>query len=125
MNDRKRTPDILGEMLAGEITPAPEASPAKSAPPPARPKRAAKPRRPAASAKPTSWEYKVVTFQEHKGWRPRFVNGRELANWLSGPIIHEYLAQAGERGWILATASSGESMYGLGDRLQLYFKRQK
>ena len=130
MSDRKQTPDILAEMLGGEMPAAP--APPASAPPPApeKPKRAAKPRKtPATSSRQTgklvTWEYKVVSFQEYRGWRPRYVNGSELTNWMENPLLDDYLVQMGEEGWELATASSGERLYGLSDKHQLYFKRPK
>ena len=65
------------------------------------------------------------TFQAHDGWRPRFVDGKQLRDWIEGPLVHEYMAELGAQGWELAAASSGERMYGLADKLQLYFKRAK
>ena len=126
MSDRKQTPDILAEMLGGETPTEPPAPP----PTPKAAKRAAKPRKASSkdkrqSAKPMAWEYSVVSFQEYRGWRPRYVNGSELFDWMEGPLLHDYLAQMGAEGWELATASSGERLYGLSDKHQLYFKRPK
>jgi len=74
--------------------------------------------------RPANWEYLVVSFQQHNGWRARYVNGDELPAWSNGQVIHEYLEARGGEGWELATASSGERMYGNSDLYQLYFKRQ-
>lgn len=127
MSERKQTPDILGDVLGG--TPQPSRTPPD--PKPASPKqaRASQPKgaSPARGRKmiPTQWEYKVVTFQNHRGWRPRFEDGKALDEWIDGPLLHEYLALMGEQSWELTTASSGEKVYGLQDKLQLYFKRPK
>jgi len=130
MSNRKQTPDILSEMLGGELPTAPASN--LSTPPSVseKPKQVAKPRKASPSvkrqaAKSVVWEYKVVSFQEYQGWRPRFVNGNELLNWMEGPLLHDYLAQMGADGWELATASSGERLYGLSDKHQIYFKRPK
>lgn len=127
MSTRKETPDILGEILGGES--APEAPAATTPPPsPAAPKRRTKPRRAPAKPKPqksTVWQYQVVTFQNYKGWRPRYINGEEQPDWSEAPLLHDYLTQMGSEGWELATASSGERMYGSSDKLQLYLKRPK
>jgi len=130
MDKHKQTPDILAEILGGDVPNEPEAAaPHPSRPAAARPKRAPRPK-PPATAKPkpiapADWEYKVVSFQDYKGWRPRFVDGKELKNWMEGPLLHEYLAQLSAEGWELAAASSGERMYGLSDKHQLYFKHLK
>lgn len=126
MSNRKQTPDILGEILGTEPATSPTPPTSERATTPAKPKRATKPRRTSPSKQKTAqWEYQVVSFQEYKGWRPRYVNGKELKNWMDGPLLHDYLTQMGEEGWELATASSGERMYGLSDRHQLFFKRPK
>lgn len=130
MNDRKQTPDILAEMLGGEIPASPAQSPSSPPPAPAKPRQTAKPRNASRNSKRPStklntWEYKVVSFQEYRGWRPRYVNGLELPNWMEAPLLHDYLDQMGADGWELATASSGEHLYGLSDKHQLYFKRLK
>lgn len=135
---RKETPDVLGEILAG-ATPIPAPPPATTAPAPA-PKRARKaasprPRRdtpakaaaaePVPLAKPEKWEYLVVSLQDYRGWRPRYINGQEIRNWAQAPVIHDYLAQLGEDGWDMVAASSGKAMYGNSDHYQLYFKRRQ
>jgi hypothetical protein len=134
MANRKQTPDVLAEVLGGEppalynngdVTagrPAAKSSPATKSSKPAQ-------RRPAAPSKTQpekmQWDYILVSFQDYKGWRPRYINGRELRDWTNGPFIHEYLEAMGEQGWELAAASSGERMYGIGDQHQLYFKKPK
>jgi hypothetical protein len=66
-----------------------------------------------------------VTFQEHRGWRPRYVNGAEVKGWLTGFLVHEYVNLRGAEGWELAASSSRDRFYGAADGLQLYFKRRK
>jgi hypothetical protein len=130
MSTRKKTPDILGEILS---SPAPAATelelpPAQSAPARQAQTRSAKPRPLAPQSlveKRRVWEYRVVSFQDYKGWRPRFIDGKEVEDWTSGPALHDYLAEMGQAGWDLAAASSGEHLYGTADRCQLYFKRVK
>lgn len=140
---RKETPDVLGEILAGAppvvapppVTPAPQpAGPALNKPrerkPPAGPTRPTTTERPqpavvAPTAKPERWEYLVVSLQDHRGWRPRFINGQEVRNWTQAPLIHAYVDQLGEDGWDLVAASSGKTMYGSADQYQLFFKRAK
>jgi hypothetical protein len=124
MSTRKQTPDILAEILGGDL-----AGPVEQLPVVAE-------RRPAARSiaraapkssppKPKGWEYAVVSFQEHRGWRPRFINGREVKDWMAGQLIHEYLETMGAEGWELAAASAGERLYGNLDKRQVYFKRPK
>ena len=126
MNKRKETPDVLTEILGGEIPTPPEG---ESPPAPAKPKRARAPRKPSASRwkpkSPDKWDYRVVSFQEYKGWRPRFIDGKAVRDWTDGPLMHEYLSGMGEEGWELTTASSGERLFGRSDKYQLYFKRPK
>jgi len=129
MDKHKQTPDILAEILGGEAEVSLGSSPVERPRPAAKPKPAARPKQSAPSprkaAAPAQWETRVVTFQAHNGWRPRFLDGKELKNWMEGPLLHEYIAWLGEQGWELAAASSGERIYGLADKLQLYFKRAK
>jgi hypothetical protein len=130
MSERKETPDLLSEILGGEAaTPAASESPAKPSPAPAKPKTASKPRKTSTSPRRTKsqpkWEYHLVSFQDHKGWRLRFVDGEEVEDWTDGPLMHEYLDLMGESGWELTSACSGEKLFGLTDKFQLYFKRLK
>ncbi len=128
---RKETPDVLGEVLAG-VGEAPAASPAPTPPPaPRKPRSARTPKKPAATpeppapAAPRGWDYLVVSFSEYRGWRPRFINGQEVRNWMHAPLIHDYLAQLGEDGWEMAGAGGGKAMYGASDYYQAFFKRTK
>jgi hypothetical protein len=128
MADRKQTPDVLGELLGGgspnEIAvPEPAAldTPGESS----KAGREQPRRQTRRSSRKEQWEYLLVSCQEYRGWRPRYVNGQELADWMQAPAIHDYVNQLGEEGWELTSASSGQSLYGLTDRHQLYFKRPK
>lgn len=128
---RKETPDVLGEVLAGlSDMPALAEAPTTPAPRPAPAPR--KPRRAATSAAPVTttpvahgWDYLVVSFSEYRGWRPRFINGQEIRNWMHAPLIHDYLAQLGEDGWEMAGAGGGKALYGASDYYQAFFKRAK
>jgi hypothetical protein len=133
MADRKRTPDVLAELLSADL-PAPDqpapppvtATETQEAPRKAQPPRDPKPRpQPVREPAPERWETEIVSFQDHKGWRPRFVNGTELKDWLSGALIHDYVNQRGAEGWELAATSAANRFYGAADNLQLYFKRRK
>ena len=125
MSERKQTPDVLADILGaplpiGRITDLPErptaarASQAKS-----------DTTRAVEKSTPATWEYETVSFQDAHGWRPRFVNGRELRDWMFGPLIHDYVNQRSADGWELAAVASGQSMYGTSDRYQLYFRRPR
>jgi hypothetical protein len=140
MAERKQTPDVLAEILGGEA-PIPEPSaplpigrttelasprPVPSGGRPGRPGRDTSRAQPVtASAPAPTWEYEIVSLQDAHGWRPRFVNGRELPDWLSGPSIHDYVNQRGVEGWELAAAASGQRLYGTSDLHQLYFRRPR
>jgi hypothetical protein len=89
-------------------------------------KTAAKPAAPAEAA-PTvvRWDYLVVSFADYRGWRPRYINGKEIRNWMQAPVIHDYINQLGEDGWELVGAGGGKALYGSSDHYQLFFKRQK
>lgn len=114
MATRKQTPDVLAAVLGGDEVEFEQR------------KHSAGKRNPEAAeaARPT-WEYALVSCQDYKGWRPRYINGHELSDWTNGPLIHEYIEQMGADGWELAAASSGERLYGSSDLHQLYFKRPK
>jgi hypothetical protein len=85
---------------------------------------AAAPESPVPAA-PRGWDYLVVSFSEYRGWRPRFINGQEVRNWMHAPLIHDYLAQLGEDGWEMAGAGGGKALYGASDYYQAFFKRAK
>ncbi len=130
MSERKQTPDILAAILGSEAA-SPEAGdlegirpqPAK---PPAAPKRTAQSRR-TAPAKPAAsaavWQLQMASFQEHNGWRLRYVDGKEVEGWLSSPLLHEYIALQVANGWQIAAACSGQSMFGLADKYQVFLQR--
>lgn len=131
---RKETPDVLGEVLAGlGETPALPAAPAAPAAPPrpARRARSTEDKSAAAKAEPPAqpaavgWDFLVVSFGEYRGWRPRFINGQEIRNWMHAPVIHDYLAQLGEDGWEMVGAGGGKALYGASDYYQAFFKRPK
>ena len=131
---RNPTPDVLGELLAGpEELPVQAAPVAAAKPAPSKPrsvraqkKPAAKPAAPAEAAPPAvRWDYLVVSFADYKGWRPRYINGKEIRNWMQAPVIHDYISQLGEDGWELVGAGGGKALYGSSDHYQLFFKRQK
>jgi hypothetical protein len=120
MAERKQTPDILAEIMSGTPIELPESVrvPPKSPP---RSKRTANP----ATPKPAKghWKYQVASFQHHRGYRLRFIDGVEFENWESAPLLHEYLEQMAKEGWELVAASAGEHLFGLNDKHQLFFKR--
>jgi hypothetical protein len=123
MANRKETPDVLSEILGGEPT-APQLVP--KAPPKPEPKTPPKRRAPAKRASRPSrpkrqiWEYQEVIFRDYGGFRPRYVNGEELADWKDGPSIHEFLNQLGRDGWELAGVGSQENR-----EMPVYLKRVK
>lgn len=132
MTQRKQTPDVLAEILGGEQPGAEAKLPARPALSSAKEKPAAKrpvkPKSLAQVARQTAiagWQYRVVSFQEYKGWRARFVDGVEIPDWTGGPLLHEYLQQLAEQGWELVSAASGERLYGVSDRHQLYLRKRK
>lgn len=127
MADRKQTPDILTEIMGAtsltadqdpqQVIPSPTRKPTRST------KKISKSPASMRENKTTLYEYRVVSFQDHKGYRPRYVNGIEMKDWMGAPLLHEYLNQMAEQGWDLAAASSGQHLYGLSDNCQLYFRR--
>ena len=76
----------------------------------------------AVPPKPIQWQYMVVSLQDYRGWRPRYIDGAEVEDWMRGPLLHEYLAQLAEEGWELAGACSGQHMYGMADNYQIFLK---
>ena len=138
MAERKQTPDVLAELLSADL-PAAAPSPAVSSSPSAEPEKAGNkvaateqpPREPkprpqlARQAEPEAWEVEIVTFQEHRGWRPRYVNGAEVKGWLTGFLVQDYVNLRGAEGWELTGSTDRDRFYGAADGLQLYFKRKK
>jgi hypothetical protein len=140
MAKRKETPDILAQIMNGEAEPATAAALAE----PAAPRKTAatstaarRPRRsttshaeiksagrPASRAADRQWEYRLVTFQYHLGWRLRFIDGVEVPDWMGSPRLHEFLSVAGNDRWELVSATSGQKMFGREDSYQLFFRRQ-
>ena len=124
---------MLGEVLAGiGEAPAVSAAPTPGRQRPVSPGSARAPKQTAAQADPPpaaavvrGWDYLVISFSEYRGWRPRFINGQEVRNWMHAPLIHDYLAQLGEDGWEMAGAGGGKAMYGASDYYQAFFKRAK
>jgi len=119
MADRKRTPDVLGEILGGG-PPEPVASPLPK--PAATAKRKPTARKPREPTKPkqSKWEYMEVVFRDYGGYRPRFVNGEEQSCWKKAPLIREYLNQVGEEGWELVGVGGRHN-----DQMPAYFKRTR
>ena len=125
---RNPTPDVLGELLAGPAeAPVQTAPPSTRQPAPGKPRTVRTEKKPAAktAAKIVRWDYLVVSFGEYRGWRPRYINGQEIRNWMQAPVIHDYISQLGEDGWELVGAGGGKALYGASDHYQLFFKRQK
>ena len=69
------------------------------------------------------WEYIIVSFQYFRGWRPRFINGYEINDWIFSPMIHDYVEKMGCDGWEIIAASSRKWMYSSSDIHQIYFRR--
>jgi hypothetical protein len=141
MAERKETPDVLADVLGADV-PVPDLGttlpigritdlPPRRAAPRGPAPRAGKPKpetgEAAATPAPTpvTWIYQTVSFQDAHGWRPRFVDGLELRNWMAGPLIHDYVNQRSADGWELVAVASGQSMYGTSDRYQIYFRRSR
>ena len=136
MSERKQTPDVLADILDGPVpmsdmgTPLPigritDLPPRRPAAPTRKPKPEPGITVAIPSPAPATWEYETVSFQDAHGWRPRFVNGRELRDWMFGPLIHDYVNLRDTDGWELAAVASGQSMYGTSDRYQIYFRRPR
>jgi hypothetical protein len=120
MSERKKTPDVLADILGTGIS-SPSPMPAQGRPP-----RPAAPRRPASTNsadKTQRWKYLIVSCQDYRGWRPRYEGGVELAGWTRGPLLPNYLEERGREGWELVAASSGRPMFGVTDYFQLFFKK--
>lgn len=117
----------------GDAPAAPVSQPASAPRAPRPPRRARAAEEKAAASKPEppaqpatrGWDFLVVSFSEYRGWRPRFINGQEIRNWMHAPLIHDYLAQLGEDGWEMVGAGGGKALYGASDYYQAFFKRPK
>lgn len=117
MSARKPTPDILDDVLAADAVDAtdigiPVVQPASPAPRRrvARSKTAISPTPEPTPpipivTKPVEWEYCEVIVRDYRGWRVRYVDGRERSDWKNGPTLREYLEQVGKEGWELVSLS--------------------
>ena len=116
MSERKQTPDVLSDLLStGSMTDAVAPPPTAAAAPRAARKPAARRATPVKAtpapatavaqtpAAPPQWEYREVIFREFRGWRPRYVDGRERSDWKEAPTMFDYLRQAGDEGWELVS----------------------
>ena len=121
MADRRQTPNILTEIMSG-FPAEPSTAPQMDKPAHRSPTRAASSTKTSSPKEPRrkKSQYRLVSFQDHKGWRPRYINGVELSDWSHQPLIHDYLSQMADEGWELVAATSGERMYALSDKLQLF-----
>jgi hypothetical protein len=122
MSSRKKTPDVLSEVLGAAPGPLPESSlpaPQKPLPTVGKPRAKAKPRaRKTQVTTPIAWAYREVTIRDYRGWRPRHVDGVEIEGWKDGPLFRDYLTRLGEEGWeMTGIVSSGRS------EREVYFKR--
>ncbi len=79
MTDRKQTPDVLGQILGGEtlkdttedIAQGSAVSEAGRKQPSGTGRKRSRPQS-SRVAKKQKWEVLLVSFQEHRGWRPRY-----------------------------------------------------
>jgi hypothetical protein len=88
----------------GEPPPMPGAGPDPAAEPKPAPKRGPSTRRSSRQRRstPARWEYVEIVFCDHGGFRPRYINGKQVRNWKRAPLIHDYLNHLGQQGWELA-----------------------
>lgn len=136
MADRKETPDVLADILGADV-PVPDLGaplpagrltdlpPRRPVPRAAQPKRQANEEAATPTPAPVTWAYETVSFQDAHGWRPRFVDGWELRDWMFGPLIHDYVNRRSAEGWEMVAAAAGQSLYGTSDRYQIYFRRPR
>ena len=113
MTDRKETPDVLAELLGDQQPSSSQVLPTPKKTSFPKPKTKTSPR---SSPRPSTteirksaaqkWEYQVVSFQYYNGWRSRFINGEEVADWMDSPLIHETINQMGYQGWEMVAAGS-------------------
>ena len=121
MAERKQTPNVLDEMLGD--SPA-EKTTQKPVYQPGTPKKTPSVRkRKTSGLKPKAHEYQIVSFQEYKGWRVRFVNGEELQNWMTQPVLHEFVQKLASEGWAVRAMTSGQNLFGVNDKYQIIFER--
>ena len=64
--------------------------------------------------------YMLVEVDNYNGWRARYMNAREIADWKYGPHISTWLTQRGSEGWELIAWTPVESV----NRFQAMLKRQ-
>jgi hypothetical protein len=129
--------DIQTELVAAnglDAAPAVEASPVKEDEPPVKspgepeavPRARSQPaRRRRASHRRRRperprWEYVEIVFQDHGGYRPRYISGLESRSWKKAPLIYDYLNYLGQQGWELAGICGPHK-----DQLRAYLKRLK
>ncbi len=62
---------------------------------------------------------------EYKGWRLRYIDGKEVKDWFAGPRLHEYSDLPAGEGWQVAAACSGQAMFGHADKYQVFFKHPR
>ena len=135
MSNRKPTPEILDDVLGLAeddelVVEIPVFQPAPPAPRTRAPRQKAQftpagessePLLPAPLIiKPVEWEYREVVLRDYRGWRVRFVDGREARNWKEGPTLLEYLETAGKEGWELVSMSDRHH-----NQKEAYLKRAK
>lgn len=84
----------------------------------------ASPQKQAVEKKPKI-EYRIVSFENYRGWKARYVDCAELDGWPNTPQVHEYLKLMGDDGWELDAVATGEAMYGAADFYQLFFSRRR
>ncbi len=130
MPDHKSRPDVLADVLDGvAAVEAPAMQPARGGPSrdgePASARQGTSARWQPGGRGAARWECLIVSFQNYRGWRPRFINGDEVADWARGPVVHEFINQMGEEGWEVAAAAAGQPLYGAADHYQVYLKREK
>ncbi len=121
MSSRKKTPDVLSEVLGAGAEPLPGEAPAptvrKPLPTVGAPRTASKssPKKTGATksaATNATWVYREVTLRDYRGWRVRYVDGVEVEGWKDGPIFRDELARLGREGWeMTGIASSGRNQH--------------
>ena len=47
---------------------------------------------------PPQWEYREVIFREFRGWRPRYIDGRERWDWKEAPLMLTTCARLATKG---------------------------